>query len=139
MRWLLSLHSLKDDAMSRPFDFDDRAMNSARLRQQERCACCGEALLDLVEHAHHVVPNQSGDADDPDHAWLREPINCVILCETCHYAVHDSGRYRHGPVAPADYYEYSHGRNRALHELWVETLRNRAATTVWAAQVTWKR
>ncbi len=111
--------------MARPFDFNPRVKRDARFRQYGLCAQCGQSMDDDYEHAHHVVPNQSGDAANPTHLWLKGSDNCVILCETCHYAVHDSGRYQTGAVAPPAYYKYSHGRYlgyQADHKKWVEGL-----------------
>jgi hypothetical protein len=65
--------------MARTFDFAQPVVNSVRLRQWGICAKCGERLDDLVEHAHHVIPNQTGRATDPADAFLRSTDNCVIL------------------------------------------------------------
>ena len=108
--------------MARPFDFPDAVKEQAFLRQWDLCAHCGEPMPYLEDHAHHVIPNQAGDPGDAADDLLRGLDNCVVLCSTCHYAVHDSGRYRDGPVAPPDYYPYSHGKERAQHFLWVQKL-----------------
>lgn len=110
--------------MARPFDFDGSIMKQARLRQFGLCAVCGDCMNDVYEHAHHVVPNQAGDSANPSHSWLKSQINCVILCEDCHYAVHDSGRYRTGAVAPPEYYKHSHGGHTVEHTRWVDELNN---------------
>jgi 5-methylcytosine-specific restriction endonuclease McrA len=111
--------------VTRPFDFKTPAQGNARARQMGLCAVCGEDLTDLSEHAHHVVPNQSGTPGHPDHAWLASPENCVVLCETCHERVHEDGRYRTGAVAPPDYFQYSHGKNQSAHTAWVKAMTGR--------------
>jgi len=112
--------------MSRPFDFTGRTKQEARFRQFNRCACCGESLSDFPEEfAHHVVANQSGDPRNPEHAWIRQVINCALLCEDCHVRVHQDGRTRFGAMAPPDYFPYSHGINLAAHHAWVRDLEGR--------------
>ena len=106
--------------MPRPFDFDASTKNTARFRQWGLCAGCGESLDDLYEHAHHVIPNQTGDPARKDDAFLRSADNCVILCELCHDSAHDSD-YRKGAVALADWFGYAHGTNGfAEQDAWVE-------------------
>jgi hypothetical protein len=52
-----------------------------------------------------------------------EVENCVVLCEDCHYRVHQDGRYQNGAVAGPDYYPYSHGRkNSADHNAWAKSI-----------------
>jgi 5-methylcytosine-specific restriction endonuclease McrA len=105
--------------MGRPFEFDERAKVQARIRQFGLCAVCGESLNNLEEHAHHVIPNQAGDARVASHGGLRSADNCVVLCYVCHERVHENGRYRAGAVAPASYYRFSHGRNQQAHQAWL--------------------
>jgi hypothetical protein len=109
--------------MTRPFEFDATAKQRARIRQQGRCALCGEDLADLFEHAHHVVPNQSANPSDPTHSWVRSVENCVILCDLCHDRVHQDGRFRIGAIAAPDYFGHSHGVNKMAHKGWVTRLR----------------
>ena len=111
--------------MARPYDFRRDTMFAARRRQKGVCALCGYKLDDSEEHAHHVVPNQSGDPDDSDDDWLRSSQNCVYVCSMCHGRVHQDGRYRNGAVAPPSYFEYSHGKGgdaRMKHRLWASQL-----------------
>jgi len=117
--------------MSRPFAFRTPAQLQARFRQFRKCAKCGESLDDVEEHAHHVVPNQSGRPGNPQHAWLSSADNCVVLCHICHDAVHAGGNYRTGGVAPPGYFEHSHGPNRAAHLLWVAQLASKTRS-VWS-------
>jgi len=116
--------------MGRAFGFPNAVADEARLRQGGKCACCGEDLDDILEHAHHVVPNQSGRAGADQHAWLASVDNCVVLCETCHYRVHQDGRYRDGAVAPPEYYLHSHGDATRDHQQWTLALR-RMSGSVW--------
>lgn len=114
--------------MSRPFEFTQSVKDRARLRQNGLCAKCGELMDDLEENAHHVIPNQSGDPKKSQHIWLKGEENCVVLCRTCHNAVHAHGRFRSGATAPPDYFENSHGGDRDAHVRWVNTLKARART-----------
>jgi len=120
--------------MKRLFNFNKNVKRQARLRQcvngQARCAACSDNLDDIYEHAHHVIPNQSGNALFKSHYWLKMPENCVILCEICHDRVHENGKYRNGAVAPPNYFESSHGNNIAAHRQWVKEL-NSKAEKIW--------
>lgn len=116
--------------MGRPFDFSWKVQQTARLRQEGICACCGDDLSDLVEHAHHVIPNQSGVSAKPEHLWLKSTDNCVVLCDQCHWRVHQDGRYQKGAVAPPAYFPHSHGENRAGHQGWAVQLRQ-LSRTIW--------
>ena len=105
--------------MKRPFDFEHTTKAQAFMRQWNLCGHCGGNLSNLFDHAHHVIPNQTGRVTNPKDQFLRSIDNCVILCDLCHERVHQDGRYRTGAVAPAEYYPYSHGRQTPLHMLWV--------------------
>ena len=117
--------------MGRPFDFKEKVKTKARIRQQGMCALCGEDLADLEEHAHHVIPNQSGDPSNESHDWLRSAENCVIICDMCHDRVHENGKYQKGAVAPPSYYEHSHGKFADSHRSWVEKL-EKDAESIWS-------
>ena len=117
--------------MARPFDFDSNVKTVARIRQGALCACCGESLDDVEEHAHHVIPNQSGTVGNPRHAWLREAANCVVLCAPCHDRVHENGKYRGGAVAPPSYFPFACGRNQGLALAWRQGI-ERYVRSVWA-------
>src|SRR5262245_7104676 len=84
--------------MDRPFDFSRTIKRDASLRQNNKCAHCGDELTDLLDHAHHVVPNQTGNPAARQDNWLRSLENCVVLCDTCHTRVHQDGRFRTGAV-----------------------------------------
>ena len=88
--------------MSRPQDFDQDTKVAALLRQKFRCASCGTKILWIgkVGRAGHKYGERA-------HAHHRKPIkmggtnfigNCVIICESCHYSVHEGGNYRYGKV-----------------------------------------
>jgi 5-methylcytosine-specific restriction endonuclease McrA len=105
--------------MGRSFDFPHYVQREARLRQWGICAHCGERLDDTWEHAHHVIPNQCGQAENPSHAFLRSSDNCAILCEACHEAAHAHGSFRLGAVASGKWFRYSHGKQAdARHTIW---------------------
>ncbi len=116
--------------MSRAFGFSTAVRDEAFARQEGHCACCGEPLDDQMDHAHHVIPNQSGRAGEAGHAWLASPDNCVVLCDLCHYRVHEDGRYRSGAVAPPEYFPHSQGDGARRHQEWVVGLR-RGMGSVW--------
>lgn len=78
-----------------------------------------------------MIPNQSGDPDNVQHAWLSSGENCVVLCALCHDRVHQDGRYRSGAVAPPEYLVHSHGANRAAHRTWAMQLQQRIGT-LWS-------
>jgi 5-methylcytosine-specific restriction endonuclease McrA len=100
--------------MKRPFNFKDTTKREAFKRQWNLCAHCGENLSDFFDHAHHVIPNQTGRAGNVADQFLRTVDNCVILCDTCHERVHHDGSYRTGAVAPPEYYPYSHGKDACV-------------------------
>jgi Fe-S oxidoreductase len=67
-------------------------------RQRNRCGSCGAAVSYLTPiedaknkylefaRAHHMRHCQQGGTSDLS--------NCVILCQACHYSVHQGGNYR---------------------------------------------
>jgi 5-methylcytosine-specific restriction endonuclease McrA len=116
--------------MARRFEFNINTKTLARLRQNGLCACCGEDLTDLEEHAHHVIPNQSVAATTRDFQWLSEVENCVVLCEPCHGRVHENSNFRYGAVAPPSYYPFVHGGNKQLFQAWAMQL-GRRTRAVW--------
>lgn len=83
--------------MARAFEFDPTTKRAAFQRQWNLCAHCGEDIRSMWDHAHHVVPNQAGRLGNPPDEFISSADNCVILCDMCHYAVHDSGKYRAAP------------------------------------------
>jgi HNH endonuclease len=105
--------------MTRNFDFTLQTKDKTFFRQWNLCAHCGRSLISLEDHAHHVIPDQSGkDMIHSAESFLRTVDNCVILCSTCHYRVHENGKYRNGAVAPGEYFPYSHGQEKAMHQIW---------------------
>lgn len=79
----------------------------------------------MIDHAHHVVPNQLGRPESEADAWIRGSDNCVVLCEPCHHRVHENGRFRFGAVASPDSYPYSHGRKKKEHRDWALRMREK--------------
>jgi len=83
-------------------NFSKSTQQLALARQKFRCASCGTEIARLgeagrAEHkngesaqAHHVRHVKFGGSDALD--------NCVILCQSCHYSVHEGGNYRFGTV-----------------------------------------
>jgi len=81
----------------------------ALARQKNRCACCGTVIRSLGDEgrayhqygegarAHHIKHAKFAGGNDVD--------NCVVICESCHYSVHEGGNYRHGTVIgrPGDF------------------------------------
>lgn len=55
-------------------------------RQNGLCAMCGESFLNVVYYAHHIRRHADGGSGSLD--------NCALLCEECHYHVHNHGNYR---------------------------------------------
>jgi len=88
--------------MQRPGEFARATQGLALARQNNRCASCGVHISRLGEagradhifgegaQAHHIRHIKFGGLDSLD--------NCVVLCHSCHYSVHEGGNYRHGTV-----------------------------------------
>jgi 5-methylcytosine-specific restriction endonuclease McrA len=88
--------------MARPNDFTRAVQRAALERQRNYCASCGTSIAALGErgraqhrfgegaHAHHLRHAKLGGSGLVD--------NCVILCTSCHYCVHEGGNYRRGTV-----------------------------------------
>lgn len=108
--------------MARSFEFSDTVKREAFFRQWNLCAHCGVNLVDEYDNAHHILPNQAGNSDNKDHDWIRSADNCVILCNPCHDRVHGNGHFKNGPVAPPEYFPFSHGRQKFLHHSWANKM-----------------
>jgi 5-methylcytosine-specific restriction endonuclease McrA len=75
---------------------------AALARQKNRCATCGTEIQTLATsgrethqygetaQAHHIKHAKFGGVVSVD--------NCVIICSSCHYCIHEGGNYRHGTV-----------------------------------------
>jgi len=100
--------------VTRANNFSDATKRAALARQQFRCALCGSRISDLGHaaqeenefgegaHAHHMLPVKKGGSSGVD--------NCVILCWSCHYHVHEGGNYQRGLViTEACDYDYFNG------------------------------
>lgn len=108
--------------MVRNFSFSDTVKGEVFQRQFNLCAHCGFELRDIEDRAHHVVPDQAGSYGTAVDAFISSAENCVYLCLLCHDAVHQGGKFRDGAMAPPSYFKYSHGHDRAAHDLWVMNL-----------------
>ena len=100
--------------MSRPNEFSETTQRLALLRQKNRCGVCGTRIWDLgdkgrIHHAHgegarahHIRHIKFGGTDALS--------NCVIVCASCHYSVHEGGNYRFGTVVgSASDFEFFNG------------------------------
>ena len=90
----------------------------ALTRQDHLCASCGTPIWTIGEagraqhqfgegaRAHHVRHAKFGGAGTLD--------NCVVICQSCHYSVHEGGNYRFGTVVgePSDFPYYYGKRGR---------------------------
>jgi 5-methylcytosine-specific restriction endonuclease McrA len=97
---------------TRPQEFTRRTQELALARQQHLCASCGTTISALGEagrrrhkfleavHAHHVKHVKFGGTNNVE--------NCVVICQSCHYSVHEGGNYRFGTVSgtPEDFPYY---------------------------------
>jgi 5-methylcytosine-specific restriction endonuclease McrA len=98
--------------MNRPEDFVRAIQESALRRQGYRCGSCGTKITALGrsgQQAHKF--GESAQAHHVKHVKLGgkgDLANCVILCSSCHYSVHEGGNFRHGKVSglPTDYPYY---------------------------------
>jgi len=105
----------------RRHNFTQKTKKEAFYRQGGRCAHCGDELDDMIDRAHHVVPDQASRGKRID-AFIETVENCVYLCLMCHDIVHDGAKMRHGATAPPSYYRHSHSASRGAHREWVARL-----------------
>jgi hypothetical protein len=108
--------------MARKFNFSKAVKDAAFFRQNGRCALCRRSLQNQDEYGHHVIPDQSGDPSNQEDQFLGTADNCVMICEACHWIVHEGGRWAIGAVPPPDFYEHSHP-NKADHMAWSALLK----------------
>jgi len=99
---------------ARSSDFSRQTQEAALRRQANLCASCGTTIVAIGRagrdhhrffegaQAHHVRHVKFGGTNDVD--------NCVVICDSCHYSVHEGGNYRFGTVngTPPDF-PYYHG------------------------------
>ena len=88
--------------MSRPGEFTHAIKELALVRQKYLCGSCGTPIKSIGEagradhkygegaEAHHVKHVKFGGTGDVS--------NCVVICRSCHYSVHEGGNYRFGTV-----------------------------------------
>ena len=97
---------------NRQQEFSRQTQELAWLRQGKLCASCGTPIHALgvsgqsqhrfgeTVQAHHIRHAKRGGTNHID--------NCVVLCQSCHYSVHEGGNYRFGWVegTPDDFPHY---------------------------------
>lgn len=83
-------------------EFSLATKQAALARQKNRCASCGTHFHELGDaskeqheygegvKAHHIQHVKSGGSNTVD--------NCAIICDSCHYCVHEGGNFRFGTV-----------------------------------------
>ncbi len=108
--------------MPHTYNFSRITKNQAFFRQWNNCAHCGGSLLNVMDHAHHVFSKQLGKSTVADSEWIKSVDNCVILCENCHWRVHENGHYLRGAVAAPEFYPFSHGKDSMFHKAWAQKL-----------------
>ncbi len=121
LRETVRLPNCLEDKTVRHHNFTLKVKEEAFYRQGGLCAHCGEPLDDVIDRAHHVVPDQASRGKHID-AFLGTVDNCVYLCVMCHGVVHDGGRMRYGAMAPPSYYRHSHKDGRDAHNEWLGRL-----------------
>jgi 5-methylcytosine-specific restriction endonuclease McrA len=95
-------------------EFTRRTQEQALLRQKHLCASCGTPIAEIGEagrashrfgesaQAHHIKHAKFGGTNHLD--------NCVVICWSCHYSVHEGGNYRFGTVVgTVDDFPHYHG------------------------------
>lgn len=98
--------------MSVNLRFSIQTKKNALLRQMNLCGSCGTNI-----HALGVQGKLKHEFGESAHAHHIRHVkfvgtntvgNCIILCEACHYIVHEGGNYRHGTVigTPKDFLYY---------------------------------
>jgi 5-methylcytosine-specific restriction endonuclease McrA len=109
-----SIEDFKQDGGmgARPQEFTRRTQELALLRQGNLCASCGTLIAQIGKggrsqhtfgegaQAHHVKHVKFAGTNHVD--------NCVVICDSCHYSVHEGGNYRFGTVmgTPNDFPYY---------------------------------
>lgn len=91
--------------------FSDMVKNDARLRQDEKCGLCGNRLNNIREIAHHVIPKALGGPD--------EVSNCVVLCDSCKYNIHNNGNYNSLVVMRKESFIYANWDRQKIDDRWV--------------------
>jgi 5-methylcytosine-specific restriction endonuclease McrA len=106
---------------NRPQEFTRQTQELALLRQEHLCASCGTPIIKLgeagrAEHkfaegaqAHHIKHVKFGGTNQLD--------NCVVICWSCHYIVHEGGNYRFGTViGTVDDFPHYNGSDQSVSE-----------------------
>jgi len=86
--------------MTRPNEFSSSTKLAALIRQKNVCACCGDRISHLGDSGRSTHRfGEGARAHHINHVKLQGSSNvnnCVILCQSCHYSVHEGGNYRFG-------------------------------------------
>jgi hypothetical protein len=125
------------------FEFPKSVKDAAWIRQDGKCAICGESLEAILKgevsstgvwetdeeyfdedndsiEAHHIVAVQSAIANNTEDIILRSVDNCVYVCKRCHTNAAHGGNTREGGMRPPEEYRYSHGgKNNAQRLVWL--------------------
>lgn len=98
---------------SRMQKFTRKTKELALARQKNLCASCGTPIAGLAQEdqALHKF-GESAQAHHIKHVKLsgtNNISNCVVICSSCHYCVHEGGSYRFGSAigAPDDFPYFS--------------------------------
>jgi 5-methylcytosine-specific restriction endonuclease McrA len=108
---------------NRTQEFTRKTKELALARQKNLCASCGTPITELGQNeqslhkfgesvqAHHVKHVKLGGTNNIS--------NCVVICWSCHYNVHEGGNYRFGFVSgtPEDFPHFSGVDQAGLKQL----------------------
>ncbi|HXF49092.1 MAG TPA: HNH endonuclease [Verrucomicrobiae bacterium] len=79
--------------------FSNLTKSQARLRQNGKCARCGETLVETEEAAHYLLRESSGGPDKED--------NCVVLCQNCQTLAYHNANFHTSYVTPVGHFPYA--------------------------------
>jgi 5-methylcytosine-specific restriction endonuclease McrA len=88
--------------MERINEFSTTTKEQAFARQKNRCGSCGASINKLGFDS--ILRNKYGERAEAHHiehikyGGLSSVENCVIICQSCHYSLHEGGNYRYGTV-----------------------------------------
>ena len=96
-------------------EFTRKTKALALARQKHLCASCGTPIAGLgrTDQALHKF-GESAQAHHIKHVKVggtNNISNCVVICGSCHYSVHEGGNFRFGSVSgTAEDFPYFSGR-----------------------------
>lgn len=88
--------------MARFGEFTSSTRQAALERQRHRCGSCGARIDRLGDAGRATHPY--GEGAQGHHIRHLKSMgnasldNCVVLCQACHYSVHEGGSYRFGKL-----------------------------------------